>query len=375
MISGAAGNRLEQLRGDRAGQHSIRINDQWRICFSWALQALPTSRSRTTTESDKPTMATAHPPIHPGEILLEEFLIPLGISQYRLAHAIGVPPRRINEIVHGKRAISPDTALRLSRAFDTSDRFWMNLQIRYDLDVQLEVHRNELDRLRPWSPEQGRANAEADLREVRSRTGLPARSAEPLVRHAESVDKRLPPNVASARRLAEQQVRVDVHDRGSWGQWSERLPEAIHMIRSIPGAGQAGQRERGASRSRRMVGRLGGHPVGDVISAQLAQPCQQRLPVAAAPEQIEGVVVEGLGQQVERRRQMLARHLPVQGSCIAGRARRSYAETAARRRRRRAPRARAEPRPQAAWRWAGPAPTARSRPSPRPAQETRPGRS
>jgi antitoxin HigA-1 len=94
-------------------------------------------------------MATAHVPIHPGEILLEEFLLPLGISQYRLAQAIAVPPRRINEIVHGKRAISPDTALRLSRAFGTSDRFWMNLQIRYDLDTQLEVHRDELDKITP----------------------------------------------------------------------------------------------------------------------------------------------------------------------------------------------------------------------------------
>jgi addiction module HigA family antidote len=94
-------------------------------------------------------MATAHAPIHPGEILLEEFLTPLRISQYRLAQAIGVPPRRINEIVHGKRAISPDTALRLSRALGTSDRFWMNLQTRYDLDVQLEVHRDELDKIAP----------------------------------------------------------------------------------------------------------------------------------------------------------------------------------------------------------------------------------
>jgi antitoxin HigA-1 len=92
-------------------------------------------------------MSSAHGPIHPGEILLEEFLGPLGISQYRLAQAIGVPPRRINEIVHGKRAISPDTALRLSRALGTSDRFWINLQTRYDLDVQLEIHRDEFDRI------------------------------------------------------------------------------------------------------------------------------------------------------------------------------------------------------------------------------------
>jgi addiction module HigA family antidote len=94
-------------------------------------------------------MKTMHDPIHPGEILLEEFLRPLRISQYRLAQAIGVPPRRINEIVHGKRSISPDTALRLSRAFGTSDRFWINLQTRYDLDVQLETHRDEFDKIRP----------------------------------------------------------------------------------------------------------------------------------------------------------------------------------------------------------------------------------
>jgi antitoxin HigA-1 len=75
-------------------------------------------------------------PIHPGEVLLEEFLEPMEISQYRLAKDISVPPRRINEIVHGKRAVTADTALRLSRYFGTSDRFWLNLQASYDLDVQ-----------------------------------------------------------------------------------------------------------------------------------------------------------------------------------------------------------------------------------------------
>ena len=84
-------------------------------------------------------MATkAMPPIHPGEILLSEFLEPFAISQYRLAKGISVPPRRINEIVHGKRAISADTALRLARFFGTSDRFWLNLQSRYDLEVERE---------------------------------------------------------------------------------------------------------------------------------------------------------------------------------------------------------------------------------------------
>lgn len=74
--------------------------------------------------------------IHPGEILLEEFLKPMDISQYRLAKDISVPPRRINEIVHSKRSISPDTALRLSRYFGLSERFWLNLQCRYDLEIE-----------------------------------------------------------------------------------------------------------------------------------------------------------------------------------------------------------------------------------------------
>jgi addiction module HigA family antidote len=74
-------------------------------------------------------------PIHPGEILREEFLTPLGISQYRLAKDTSVPPRRINEIVQGTRAISADTALRLARYFGTSEHFWLNLQGRYDLEV------------------------------------------------------------------------------------------------------------------------------------------------------------------------------------------------------------------------------------------------
>lgn len=78
-------------------------------------------------------------PIHPGEVLLFDFLEPLALSQYRLAHDITVPPRRINEIVHGKRAISADTALRLARYFGTSDRFWLNLQARFDLEQQRDL--------------------------------------------------------------------------------------------------------------------------------------------------------------------------------------------------------------------------------------------
>lgn len=75
-------------------------------------------------------------PVHPGEVLLEEFLLPLGISQYRLAMDLGVPPGRVGEIVHGRRSISADTALRLARRLGTSERFWMNLQTQYDLDVE-----------------------------------------------------------------------------------------------------------------------------------------------------------------------------------------------------------------------------------------------
>jgi addiction module HigA family antidote len=74
--------------------------------------------------------------IHPGEVLMEDFLVPLGLSQYRLAQDLSVPPRRINEIVHGKRAITADTALRLARYFGTSEQFWLNLQSRYDLEVE-----------------------------------------------------------------------------------------------------------------------------------------------------------------------------------------------------------------------------------------------
>ncbi|MFA4949024.1 MAG: HigA family addiction module antitoxin [Candidatus Krumholzibacteriia bacterium] len=86
------------------------------------------------------------PPIHPGEILFEEYLKPLGLSQYRLAKDISVPARRVNEIVHGKRAITADTALRFARFFGTSDRFWLNLQTRYDLEVEKERLKGRLER-------------------------------------------------------------------------------------------------------------------------------------------------------------------------------------------------------------------------------------
>ena len=86
------------------------------------------------------------PPVHPGEVLMEEFLGPMELSQYRLAKDIGVPPRRINEIVHGNRAVTADTALRLARYFGTSARFWLNLQAQHDLDVQSDLLGDRLDR-------------------------------------------------------------------------------------------------------------------------------------------------------------------------------------------------------------------------------------
>jgi addiction module HigA family antidote len=86
------------------------------------------------------------PSIHPGEVLIEEFLKPMGISQYRLAKDISVPPRRINEIVHGKRAITADTALRLGRFFGMSPQFWLNLQTRYDLEVTEDSLADRLDK-------------------------------------------------------------------------------------------------------------------------------------------------------------------------------------------------------------------------------------
>jgi len=85
-------------------------------------------------------------PIHPGEILMKEFLEPMGITQYRLAKDISVVPRRVNEIVHGKRAITADTALRLSRYFATSEKFWMNLQTRYDMELQKDLLGDRLEK-------------------------------------------------------------------------------------------------------------------------------------------------------------------------------------------------------------------------------------
>lgn len=88
-------------------------------------------------------------PIHPGELLREEFLQPMAITEYRLAKAIGVPPRRINEITHEKRGISADTALRLARFFGLSDEYWMNAQMRYELETERDRIGELLDQIEP----------------------------------------------------------------------------------------------------------------------------------------------------------------------------------------------------------------------------------
>jgi addiction module HigA family antidote len=90
-------------------------------------------------------------PVHPGEILYEEFLAPLSLSQHQLAKEISVPPRRINAIVHGQRRITADTALRLARFFGTSERFWLNLQAHYDLEIEKDRLGDALDEIRPMS--------------------------------------------------------------------------------------------------------------------------------------------------------------------------------------------------------------------------------
>ena len=98
----------------------------------------------TTTETN-----SKHAPVHPGEVLMEDFIEGFGITQNKLAVAIGVPPRRINEIVHGKRAVTADTALRLGKYFGVSAQFWLNLQTQYDLDVAEDRLSMQIDAITP----------------------------------------------------------------------------------------------------------------------------------------------------------------------------------------------------------------------------------
>ncbi len=100
------------------------------------------SKSSTTTENAEARLG----PVHPGEILLADFLEPMGVSQYALARAIGVPAQRIGEIVHGRRAVMADTALRLARYFGMEAQFWLNLQTRHDLDAAMDALGDRLER-------------------------------------------------------------------------------------------------------------------------------------------------------------------------------------------------------------------------------------
>jgi len=128
------GNRLEALRGKRRGQHSVRINDQWRICLRWSesdveyVEIVDFHQGMTMTKN-------ALRPIHPGEILREEFLAPLGMSAHALAVALRVPAPRINDIVRERRGVSPDTALHPARYFGGDAESWLSLQVAHDLRV------------------------------------------------------------------------------------------------------------------------------------------------------------------------------------------------------------------------------------------------
>ena len=136
-------DRLEALKRDRVGQHSIRINDQYRICFVWKVDGAHeveitdyherTGVARVAINRPASGRNLQRVSTHPGEILRDEFLVPLGITQNALALKIRVPATRIGDIIHGKRAITPDTALRLARFFGNRPEFWLNLQQMHDL--------------------------------------------------------------------------------------------------------------------------------------------------------------------------------------------------------------------------------------------------
>ena len=146
------GNRLEQLKGNRSGQHSIRVNRQYRICFTWTENGLIDVEVTKRYESIRnETMSKTKDiaPVHPGEILKLDFLGPMGITEYRLAKDIHVPQRRINEIIHLRRGISTDTALRLARYFGTSEELWVNLQSHYNLLKERDRLAEELASIEP----------------------------------------------------------------------------------------------------------------------------------------------------------------------------------------------------------------------------------
>jgi addiction module HigA family antidote len=126
-------NRLKALRGDFKGFHSVRVNQQWRLVFRWQVGGAYEVQLTDYHDQEVAVQPKHRVPTHPGEILLEEFLRPLGQTQVALAAHIGVPVQRVNELVRGKRGVTPETAWLLSQALGTSPEFWLNLQAAYDL--------------------------------------------------------------------------------------------------------------------------------------------------------------------------------------------------------------------------------------------------
>jgi addiction module HigA family antidote len=144
------GNRLEALHGDRRGQHSIRINDPWRICFTWHPDGAhgveivdchsSTVQGNAMIKQSAEGWSVHRVTTHPGEILREDFLRPMGMTAHALATRTRMPATRVGEILHGRRSVSTDTALRLARFFGTSAEFWINLQTAYDLSkARMEI--------------------------------------------------------------------------------------------------------------------------------------------------------------------------------------------------------------------------------------------
>ena len=140
------GNHLEPLYGDREGQYSIRINNQYRVCFAWC-NSCAYDVEIVDYHQEGCDMRTENL-VHPGEILREEFMKPMGISQNALAMAIHVPTTRIGEIVHERRGVTADTALRLAKYFETTSEFWMNLQTNYDLGITLKEKKDEISMIK-----------------------------------------------------------------------------------------------------------------------------------------------------------------------------------------------------------------------------------
>jgi len=147
------GNHLELLTGDRDGQYSISINQQYTICFKWT-ESGPDEVEILDRLSLKVIITTRVPtqrePTHPGEMLLEEFLMPMGITQRELATAIQVPYQRLNEIVNKKRPLTASLALRLAKVFGMSEVFWLNLQMRWDLYRIQKSDEKELNNIQPF---------------------------------------------------------------------------------------------------------------------------------------------------------------------------------------------------------------------------------